>query len=47
MHKISTLIQLVNKATWNFIAVGEEIASENPQFEVSKSYHAVQQQVVD
>jgi hypothetical protein len=34
-HKISKLIQLVDKATRNFVAVGEQIANENPEFEVS------------
>lgn len=56
MHKISTLIQLVDKATRNFAAVGEEIARENPQFEVSmrggggwcnRLYHTIQQRIVD
>ena len=34
-HKISKLIQLVDKATRNFVAVGEQIANENPEFQVS------------
>ena len=33
-HKVSKLIQLVDKATRNFVAVGEDIASENPEFQV-------------
>ena len=36
-HKISKLIQLVDKATRNFVAVGEQIANENPEFQVSNS----------
>ena len=34
-HKVSKLIQLVDKATRNFVAVGEQIANENPEFQVS------------
>ena len=34
IHKISKLIQLVDKATRNFVAVGEQIANENPEFQV-------------
>ena len=34
-HKISKLIQLVDKATRNFVAIGEQIANENPEFQVS------------
>ena len=33
-HKVSKLVQIVDKATQNFVAVGEEIASENPEFQV-------------
>lgn len=33
-HKVSKLVQIVDKATKNFVAVGEEIASENPEFQV-------------
>ena len=33
-QKLSKLIQLVDKATRNFLAVGEEIAHENPDFQV-------------
>ena len=29
------LVQLVDKAVMNFIAVGEDIATENPDFQVS------------
>ena len=36
-HKVSKLIQLVDKATRNFVAVGEQIANENPEFQVSQS----------
>lgn len=44
-HKVSKLVQIVDKATQNFVAVGEEIASENPEFQVwlplfLASYHA-------
>ena len=34
LHKVSKLVQIVDKATKNFVAVGEEIASENPEFQV-------------
>ena len=34
-RNVSKLIQLVDKATRNFVSVGEEIASENPDFQVS------------
>ena len=33
-HNIHKLIELVDKATRNFVAVGEQIASENPDFQV-------------
>ena len=33
-HKVSKLVQIVDKATKNFVVVGEEIASENPEFQV-------------
>ena len=36
-HKVSKLIQLVDKATRNFVAVGEQIANENPEFQVSST----------
>lgn len=29
------LVQLVDKAVMNFVAVGEDIAAENPEFQVS------------
>ena len=29
------LVQLVDKAVMNFVAVGEDIAAENPEFRVS------------
>ena len=35
-HKVSKLVQIVSKATKNFVTVGEEIASENPEFQVSE-----------
>lgn len=34
-QKLSKLIQLVDMATRNFLAVGEEISHENPDFQVS------------
>ena len=33
-HNVHKLIELVDKATRNFVAVGEQIASENPEFQV-------------
>lgn len=33
-RKVTKLVQIVEKAAANFIAVGEEIASENPDFQV-------------
>jgi len=33
-HKVSKLVQIVDKATKNFVTVGEEIANENPEFQV-------------
>ena len=30
-----TMVQLVNKAVMNFLSVGEDIAEENPDFQVS------------
>lgn len=30
------LVQLVDKAVTNFVAVGEDIAAENPEFQVRK-----------
>lgn len=29
------MVQLVNKAVMNFVSVGEDIAAENPDFQVS------------
>lgn len=29
------MVQLVNKAVMNFVSVGEDIAEENPDFQVS------------
>lgn len=33
-YKVAKLIQLVDTATRNFVAVSEEIANENPEFQV-------------
>ena len=33
-RKVTKLVQIVDKASANFIAVGKEIANENPEFEV-------------
>lgn len=37
-RKVTKLVQIVDKATRNFIAVGEEIANENPEFQVTQCY---------
>ena len=33
-RKVTKLVQIVDKAVRNFIMVGEEIANENPEFQV-------------
>ncbi len=33
-RKVTKLIQIVDKAAANFVTVGEEIANENPDFQV-------------
>lgn len=40
-QKLSKLIQLVDMATRNFLAVGEEISHENPDFQVRVDFTCV------